>query len=192
MSTKLDELYFKEKSLNDELKKVQIEILKEKSLQKLDYFKENNYYEIRTPYCTSYYFHCTSKPHPNKDGIVYLHNVLEIMGTRLFYNTSLLETWCFHLDDLNKWEVLDLPKENYDQELSNLKNKASSLLGDESVSSIEECKQNIKKYERQIEALKEKMRALWIQPNCAKCIHSDSPCAPNPFDCSGFIERTKK
>ena len=40
-----------------------------------------------------------------------------------------------------------------------------------------------------IRRLKKKIEKLWKRPDCSKCMRSDSPCVPNPWDCSGFVEK---
>ena len=40
-----------------------------------------------------------------------------------------------------------------------------------------------------IRCIEKKLEKLWIKPNCKKCMRYDSPCFPNPWECSGFVEK---
>lgn len=189
MSTKLEELYNSENSLKEKLKEVQTEILKEKALESFNRFEEDKYYEINTPMCISYYFHCTFKPTPNKDGTVYIHNVLEILSTRMFYNVTLVQTWGFNVDDVNSWEIIEISKEDFEDEYKYIKDRVDEVLSEEPApNSIEECLKEIKIHENQIKVLRDKAEKLWTKPDCSKCTQKNSPCVPNIWDCTGFIE----
>ena len=40
-----------------------------------------------------------------------------------------------------------------------------------------------------IRCLKKKIKKLWIEPDCTRCMRNDSLCVPSPWECSGFVEK---
>ena len=53
---------------------------------------------------------------------------------------------------------------------------------------LKEIKEKIAWHKREIQKLYDEADKVWVKPDCNKCIHRDSPCVPEPFDCSGFVE----
>ena len=127
MSDKLEKL---KKDL--EKVKAEKEILEQKILELsvqdiLDKFKPGKYYNVQYDACRSFYYKCTKTPKIRQDKNIILHDIIEVLMTRMFYDVTLQNVAMFALPVIMNFDIKEISEKEYLEEISELEEKLNKL-----------------------------------------------------------------
>ena len=115
----VETLYKEREDLNQKLIELDNEINNCKVVDILNEFQIGKFYEVQYSSCMRFYWHCNCKLEFIR-GLLYLNNLLSINATMMFYDRTLSNRLCFTVEDVAKWSVKEISKEEYFDEFNKL------------------------------------------------------------------------
>ena len=108
----IETLYEERKNLNQKLMELDNEINNCKVADILNEFQIGKFYEVQYSSCMRFYWYCDCKLELT-EGLLYLNKILTIHGTMMFYDRTLSNRFGFTVEDIVKWSVKEISKEEY-------------------------------------------------------------------------------
>lgn len=115
----IETLYEERKNLNQKLMELDNEINNCKVADILKEFQIGKFYEVQYNSCMRFYWYCNCKLELT-EGLLYLNKILTIHGTMMFYDRTLSNRLSFTVEDITKWSVKEISKEEYFDEFNKL------------------------------------------------------------------------
>ncbi len=128
MNKELQELQDKLREVEKTRDDLKRQILAKTSEDLLNKFEPGKYYEVYFASCQRFYYHCINKPTLRSDGLVFFSNIVKELITMMYYDTTLCQTASFDASCIPSWEIKEISKEDYLEEITEYKDKISKLI----------------------------------------------------------------
>ena len=126
--TQIETLNEERENLNQKLIELDNEI-NNKVADILNEFQIGKFYKVQYSSCMRFYWYCDCKLELT-EGLLYLNKILTIHGTMMFYDRTLSNRFGFTVEDIVKWSVKEISKEEYFDEFNELYDDIKCQLDD--------------------------------------------------------------